>query len=129
MPGLAAAANRVLRVTPEGKVEGSITIAPSPPKPPVAPRAHAPSASPAAPQPPTPPRVQIAPVPGKVSPQPQVRGFTFRTDHADAETDSKLDSILKKLDERSGAIDKLDKKVEDLRKEIDELKGKSDAKR
>src|SRR6185312_6347588 len=37
MPGFTAAAKRVVRTTPEGKVEGTLQIEPQPPKPPAAP--------------------------------------------------------------------------------------------
>ena len=40
------------------------------------------------------------------------------------DADSKLDAIIKKLDERTEVIEKLDKKVEELRKEIDQLRNK-----
>jgi hypothetical protein len=121
-PIKAAASSRVLRVTPEGKVEGELKITPPvPPVPPASParvRVVAPAA-PAAPKAPAAP-----PVP------PAVRVFSSRTDKADSDADSKLDAILKKLNQiEDGSLDRLDKEVKQLRKEIDELRTKSPADR
>jgi len=107
VPGKMNVSNRVVRVTPEGKVEGEMRIAPQPPAPPKPPTA------PQAATPPKPPTAQAN------------RTFAIRSPRAEGDADSKLDAIIKKLDERSESIEKLDKKVEDLRKELDQLRTKA----
>ena len=52
------------------------------------------------------------------------RAMTVRTQRSEGDADSKLDAIIKKLDERTETIEKLDKKVEELRHEIDQLRKK-----
>ena len=52
------------------------------------------------------------------------RAMTVRTQRSEGDADSKLDAIIKKLDERTETIEKLDKKVEGLRHEIDQLRKK-----
>jgi hypothetical protein len=109
MLGKAAAAYKAVRVTPGGKVEGDVQIAPLPPRPPVPPKL---ATGPQAPTPPKPPTAQAN------------RAMTVRTHHSEGDADAKLDAIIKKLDDRSETIEKLDKKVEELRKEIDQLRKK-----
>jgi hypothetical protein len=112
---------RVLRVTREGKVEGELRIAPVPPVPPVAPKPPAPPAAPAL------PAIPAAPYRSGVLPSPQAaRTFYYRAERAEDSDESKLDTIIKKLDQlESGALGKLDKEVKQLRKELDELRSKS----
>jgi len=95
-PGFAAAARNIVRVNPQGKIEGELKIAPYPPAPPRAPSA------PAAPTPPTPP----AP-PAKAA----TRTRVFRAETGDEASDSKLDSIMNELKQ--------------LRKEVEDLRSKS----
>jgi PDZ domain-containing protein len=115
MPGLSATADRIVRVTPEGKVEGELKIAPMPPRPPAVP------VPPVRVRPPAPPAAPAAPGAPETT-----RTFSYRLERGDGGADSKLDAILKKLDTiESGALDKLDKEVKQLRKEIDELRSKS----
>jgi PDZ domain len=91
---------RAVRVSPEGKVEGDVQIAPMPPKPPVPPK------PPTAPAPPAPP--------AKVAVGARSGGsFSIRTDRGADGSDAKLDAILKE--------------VKQLRQEVDELRSKSSA--
>jgi len=88
---------RAVRVSPEGKVEGDVQIAPMPPKPPAPPK------PPTAPAPPAPP--------AKVAVGARSGGsFTLRSAEG---SDAKLDAILKELKQ--------------LRQEVDELRSKSPA--
>jgi peptidoglycan hydrolase CwlO-like protein len=62
---------------------------------------------------------------GSTAPKQLLQGnrvITARASRPEGDTDSKLDTIIKKLDERSESIDNLDKKVEELKKEVDRLK-------
>ena len=103
---------RTLHVTPEGKVQGEIRIAPHPPVPPVPP---VPAAAPRGPTVPAPPVAAQA-----------ARALSLRTERSDDGGDSKLDAILKKLENiESGTLEKLEKDVQQMRKEIDELRKKS----
>jgi PDZ domain-containing protein len=121
-PGMAATTSRTLRFSPEGKIEGEVEIAPTPPKAPASPRAPMPPKPPTGPRPPVGPKEISPPQPPTT---PANRAMTVRTHRvADGDADSKLDAIIKKLDERSETVEKLDKKVEELRKEIDQLRGK-----
>jgi membrane-associated protease RseP (regulator of RpoE activity) len=105
-PGFAAAAKNIVRVNPQGKIEGELKIGPYPAIPPVpfhsgvlpspVPFPRAPSA-PAAPTPPTPPKA--------------TRTRTFRAETGEETSDSKLDSIMNELKQ--------------LRKEVEELRSKS----
>ena len=52
------------------------------------------------------------------------RVTTVRASRSEGDADSKLDAIIKKLDERSETIEMLDKKVEGLRKEVEQLRSK-----
>jgi PDZ domain len=120
MPGLAAAAKRTVRVSPEGKVEGELRIAPLPPSPPVAPRAPVAPVAPAPPAIPSVPyRSGVLPSPQPVSPVPALppgRNYSSR----------ELEAIMRKLEQiESGTLDKIDREVRRLRQEIDELKTKS----
>jgi hypothetical protein len=97
MLGKATTAWRTVRVSPEGKVEGDVQIAPMPPKPPAPPKPPTDSA------PPAPPARAAA---GARS------GGSFAIRSADG-SDAKLDAILKE--------------VKQLRQEVDELRSKSSA--
>jgi PDZ domain len=94
-PGLSAAANKILRIQPGGKVEGEIRFAPLPPTPPTPPTSPKPPTAAVPPTPPTPPQV--------------ARLHAYRVESGGVE--AKLDSIMKKLDQ--------------LSKEVDELRGRS----
>jgi membrane-associated protease RseP (regulator of RpoE activity) len=109
MLGKTVAAYKAVRVTPGGRVEGDVLIAPMPPKPATAPK---------------PPAGLQAASPVKPATTQANRTMTVRTHHKAEDADLKLDTIIKKLDERSESIEKLDKKVEELRKEIDQLRKK-----
>jgi hypothetical protein len=85
-------APRAIRVSPEGKVEGVLTIKPAPP------------AAPAAPAAPAPPVPSSAPV----KPAATARAITARVQRSDDGTSAKLDAIMKKLE-------KLETEVESLR--------------
>jgi hypothetical protein len=109
-PGFAAAAQRILRVTPEGKVEGELRLAPNPPNPPAAPRAPRLAAPSAPPSPPVPPASGAVPQ----------RAYSFRLESSDRR-EGKLDPVA--LEDKLTAIMK---KLDELRKDVDELRGKSD---
>jgi len=116
--GEAVVDTRVLRVNPDGKVEGELKIAPVPPKPPAVP---APPVRVRPPSPAVPPKAPAAPA----APD-GARTFSYRLERSDSGADSKLDAIIKKLDQmETGTLDKLDKEVKQLRKEIDDLRTKS----
>jgi PDZ domain len=115
-PGLAAAAKRVVRTTPEGKVEGSLHIAPQPPKPPT---------GPAAPSPPAYPAIPNAPYRSGVLPSPQAVPATPVPPAPRSSSNRDLDTILRKLEQQSSALERLDKRAEELRKELEELRTKS----
>jgi len=87
-PGFAAAASKVLRVQPGGKVEGEVRIAPLPPLPPIPPKAPAAGEKPT---PPTPPQV--------------TRLHALKVESGGVE--AKLDAIMKKLDQLSKEVDEL----------------------
>jgi hypothetical protein len=109
-PAIAANAQHIIRVTPEGKVEGELRIPPMPPKPPVP--AIAPVA-PAAPRAPTAQEAFKGWIEGKAPPAKSAtsRSITARVERNDDGTDAKLDAIIKKLDKLEKEIDKLrDKK-------------------
>jgi len=117
MPGFTAAAKRVVRTTPEGKVEGTLQIEPQPPKPPaapVAPRAVAPY-----------PAIPSAPYRSGVLPAPQGVPATPASPAPRASSNRDLEAILRKLEQQSSALERLDKRAEDLRKELEELRTKS----
>jgi len=88
-PTVIANADRTIRLTPEGKIEGEFRLPPMPPRPAVAP---------VPPVPPTPPAKPAAPA----------RAYAI-TSKSDKEiTDAKLDAIMKTLE-------KLEKEIEHLR--------------
>jgi hypothetical protein len=91
MKGPAGIANmdRMIRVNPQGKVEGELRIGPMPPMPPK------PAAAPVPPAPPAKPAIAN-------------RNITARVERNNDATDDKLDAIIKKLD-------KLEKEIDELR--------------
>jgi len=78
--------SRVLRVTPEGKVEGEMWIAPMPPVPPKPPVAPGASAAPAA---------------------PQARSFAYRAERGESSSDAKLDALINEVKQLRKEIDEL----------------------
>jgi len=86
IPGKATMGSRVVRVTPEGKVEGELNITPAPPRPPV---------------PPKPAIAPVAPAPG------QARTFTYRTERNESSSDSKLDALISEVKQLRKEIDEL----------------------
>lgn len=109
VPGTAAYPHTV-RVRPDGRVEGAITVAPAPvPTPAASGSPYNPATAPALAQ----PKIHTY--------RANVAGATGR---AASSTDAKLDAILRKLDERNdGALEKLQNEVKQLRKELEELRG------
>jgi hypothetical protein len=114
-PARASIDMRKVRVSPDGKVQGEVRIAPTPP---IGPTIPAPPVRPAPPY----GAIPVAPVKPPAAPQ-AARTYAFRSG---GESDAKLDAILKKLDKlESGTLSKLDKEVKQLRQEFDELRTKS----
>jgi hypothetical protein len=95
----------VIRVNPQGKVEGEIRIPPMGPRPPVPPRPPVAAT-----------RSRPAEVPGVFS----ERRIIDDRRAPDDRQDDKLDLILKKLN----SIERLESDVKELRKELDEVRGK-----
>jgi membrane-associated protease RseP (regulator of RpoE activity) len=107
--------NRAIRVTPEGQVEGELRISPLPTAP----------VAPAAPAPPVPPATRARVAPPATGSQ-NARIFSYRTEKSGDSDESKLDAVLKKLDQiEDGSIAKLKEEVKQLRKELDEVRTKS----
>jgi hypothetical protein len=88
-PGFAAAATRILKVQPGGKVEGELKIAPLPPLPPKPPTTS--------PVPPSPPK----------APVPRLHAYRVESGTAEAKVEAKLDAIMKKLDQLTKEVDEL----------------------
>jgi membrane-associated protease RseP (regulator of RpoE activity) len=100
MLGKASPMNRVLRVTPDGKVEGELRLGPMIAAPPVPP---------------------MAPVPPRAPVEKSARAFSYRTERGALDENSKLDAILKKLD----SVDRLEKELHELRKDMEDLRKSS----
>ena len=116
---MAAAARNIVRVNPQGKVEGELKIGPYPTIPNVPFYSGViPSPTPA-PRPPTAPVAPVAPAapyapstsPVPAAPKATVRTRTFRAESGEETSDSKLDAIMNE--------------VKQLRREVEELRSKS----
>lgn len=104
--------DRVIRVGPEGQVEGEVHLPPLPPRPPV----------PARPAPP--PVPPLPPVKAKIAVEPRAataaRREPVERPEIGEQQSEKLDAILRKLD----SVERLQSEVKGLRKELDEVRAK-----
>ena len=107
-----AVEDRVIRVGPEGKVEGEVHLPPLPPRPPVPVR---PALPPVLPPPPVKAKIAVEPPAATAT-----RRDTVERHEIDEQQSEKLDAILRKLD----SVERLQSEVRELRKELDEVRAK-----
>jgi hypothetical protein len=113
-PVIASTGNRIVRVGPEGKVHMDVHVAPTAPLPPGAPQPPKPAIAPRSPA-----------APNDATGSEAKRGISFHTEKIQIDAESKLDAMMKMLQDQRGTldrtVDRLTKKVEELTKEMESI--------